>query len=86
MNEVILSSSFDRQLRKLIKNSPSLKKKASKVLKILVEDVHQPSLRLHKLSGESNWAISVTDDIRMIIQFENERVFCLRIGTHDEVY
>lgn len=86
MNQLVLSSAFQRQLKKLIKQNPRLKSKIAKVLKFLVQDINHPSLRLHKLSGEDNWSVSVTRDIRIVIHWEDNQIFCLRIGPHDKVY
>ena len=86
MNQVVFSSAFQRQLRKLIRKDSSLKNKVVKVVKWLIKDINHPSLKLHKLSGENNWSVSVTHDIRLIIHIEGGVVFCLRVGTHDHVY
>ena len=84
--EVVLSSAFQRQLKKLIKKNPNLRQKVIKVLKLLSQEIANSSLKLHKLEGYNNWAVSVTGDIRIIIHLSSGKVFCLRIGTHDEVY
>lgn len=86
MYQIILSSAFQRQLKRLIKQNPRLKTKIAKIFKNLNKDVNHPSLKLHKLSGENNWAVSVTKGIRAIIHLEGKQIFCLRIGTHDQVY
>jgi len=86
MYQLIFSSAFQRQLKKLIKNNPKLKKRFAKILKYLNKEINHPSLKLHKLSGENNWSLSVSFNIRMIIHLEKNKVFCLRIGSHDEVY
>ncbi|MFC1727080.1 type II toxin-antitoxin system YafQ family toxin [Patescibacteria group bacterium] len=86
MSQVILSSTFQRQPKKLVKNNPRLKSKINKILNYLIKDISHSSLRLHKLSGRNNWSISVTHDVRMIIHLEGNQVFCLRIGSHDQAY
>lgn len=45
-----------------------------------------PSLRLHKLSGQVTYSISVTMSIRMIVVFRGDDIHLLRIGTHEDVY
>lgn len=84
--EIVVSSAFQRQAKRLVKKNPKLREKISKTLKLLSSEVERPSLRLHKLSGENNWSVSVTGDLRIIIHFSENKVFCTRIGTHDEVY
>lgn len=86
MRELILSSAFERQLKKIVKKNPRLKNKIGKTLKTLRKDINQSSLRLHKLSGENNWSVSVTASIRIVFHLEKNKMFCLRIGTHDQVY
>lgn len=86
MAELILSQRFQRQARKLVKHNPSLKQKISQILKILVDDPRSAKLRLHKLSGSDNWSVSVTSDIRIILNWEEEQLYLTGIGSHDEVY
>lgn len=86
MNEIILSSAFQRQLKKISKQNLPLKSKIKKILSLLLSDLNHPSLKLHKLSGENNWSVSVTPDIRIVLHREKDRIFLLRIGSHDEVY
>ena len=86
MYKIVLSSVFQKQVEKLIRRDPKLKNRLSKTLKYLHKDLNHPSLRLHKLTGTDNWSVSVTDDIRIIIHWEDDYLFCTRIGTHDEVY
>jgi mRNA-degrading endonuclease YafQ of YafQ-DinJ toxin-antitoxin module len=86
MYQLVLSSAFQRQLKRFVKRNPSLKAKVNRVFKYLIKDVAHPSIKLHKLSGKNNWSISVTHDIRIIIHLEGNKIFCLRIGSHDRVY
>ncbi|MBU2591840.1 MAG: type II toxin-antitoxin system mRNA interferase toxin, RelE/StbE family [Patescibacteria group bacterium] len=83
---LVLSSAFKRQLKRLIKKNPPLKNKVNKVLKTLLKGKNSPSLKIHKLSGENNWSVSVTYEIRIVVHLDAESIFCLRIGTHDQVY
>ena len=86
MHELILSAAFQRQVKKLVKQKPSLKPKLTTTLKHLQKSIRHPSLRLHKLSGSQNWSVSVTEDLRSILHWEGNQLYCLRIGSHDEVY
>jgi len=86
MNEIIFSSAFQRQLKKISKQNFRLKSKIRKILNLLLADLNNPTLKLHKLSGENNWSVSVTLDIRIVLHWEKDRIFLLRIGGHDEVY
>lgn len=52
----------------------------------LQDNPNHPSLRLHKLSGESVYSISVTMSIRMVVAFRGDDIHLLRIGTHEDAY
>jgi len=84
--EIVLSTAFQRQIKRIVKKTPKLRETIAETLKLLSQDIAHPSLKLHKLSGENNWSVSVTGDIRIIFNFSERKVFCTRIGTHDEVY
>lgn len=86
MHQLVLSSAFIRQLKRLLKRNPQLKNKVKKALNVLAKDIDHPSLGLHKLSGENNWSVSVTRDVRIIVHWEKGKLYCTRIGTHDQVY
>ena len=80
------SDKFQKQVKKLIKANPSLKSQIRKTVRLLAKDINHPSLRLHKLSGEKYWSISVNKRIRIIASWSEDRLNLLRIGTHEEVY
>lgn len=86
MNQLVFASVFQRQLKRLIRKNPQLKNKILLILKQLNKGINNSSLKLHKLSGENNWSLSISYSIRMIIHLEGKCIFCLKIGTHDEVY
>jgi mRNA-degrading endonuclease YafQ of YafQ-DinJ toxin-antitoxin module len=86
MYELIFSAAFESQLKKLLRNNPRLKDKTGKIFQTLIREINHPSLKLHKLAGENVQSVSVTYAIRMIIYVEGKRIYCLRIGSHDEVY
>lgn len=82
---LIPSLRFYRDLGKLEKKNARLKKTIEKTMGYLQDNPNHPSLRLHKLSGESVYSISVTMSIRMIVSFRGDDVHLLRIGTHEDV-
>lgn len=83
--KLIPSLRFTRDLGKLEKNNERLKKTIGKTLSHLRNDPTHPSLRLHKLSGQDVYSVSVTMSIRMIVAFRYGDIYLLRIGTHEEV-
>ncbi|KKQ75383.1 MAG: Plasmid stabilization system [Candidatus Woesebacteria bacterium GW2011_GWB1_38_5b] len=80
------SQTFKKQVGKISKQDPILRKKITRVLKILRKNVKHPSLRLHKLSGVDTWSVSVTISTRIIIGIEGKTIYLLEIGKHEEVY
>ncbi len=69
-----LTKKFKRDSAKLISGNPSLRNKLSQVLEILSGDPFNPSLKIHKLKGELKelWSLSLTYELRIIIQFRKE--------------
>lgn len=80
------SDKFQKQVKKLVKANPSLRSQIRKTVKLLAKDLNHPSLRLHKLSGENYWSISVNKSIRIIARWDGDKLYLLRIGSHEEVY
>ncbi len=83
---IIPSKRFVGEAKKLFKKDSKYKVKLEKTLSLLQTNCKHPSLRLHKLSGTENYSVSIDLSIRIILHFEGENIFLLRIGTHDEVY
>lgn len=77
---------FDRELIALIKSHRIRENRIRKVLHLIETNPRHQSLRLHKLSGTNNFAVSVDRDIRIILHFDNDIVVLMRIGAHDELY
>lgn len=90
--KLLLSPTFKRTLKRLLKKNKELGESIGKTLKLLETDIFHPTLKTHKLKGrfEGSWACSVAYDLRIIfkfIEFENAEAILLQtIGTHDEVY
>jgi mRNA-degrading endonuclease YafQ of YafQ-DinJ toxin-antitoxin module len=81
-----LSAKFQKQLGKLVKGNSSLSSQFKKAVKLLAKNPKTTSLRLHKIKGEDYWSVSVNRSIRILIKFEDNKIYLLEIGTHDEVY
>lgn len=94
MANLVLSSSFKRAFKAIIKHRPDLKGKIETKLRLMAEDPYHPSLRTHKLKGKLSgaWACSVEYDCRIVFSFEQnqetleEEINLIDIGTHDEIY
>ena len=83
---LIPSLRFTRDLEQLEKKNERLKEAIGKTMGRLQGDPNHPSLRLHKLSGQSVYSVSVTMSVRMIIALRGDDIHLLRIGTHEDVY
>ena len=84
VNSVFYSSSF----KKSIKKYSSHRIKIEKVISKFINDLFNPSLKTHKLTGKlSNcWSFSVDYHIRVLFEFiDAKSVGFIDIGTH-EVY
>lgn len=86
MYTLSFSVRFQKQLEKLVKSDPSLKSQTKKIVELMRANLKHPSLRLHKLSGEDYWSISVNRSIRIIAMWRDDKFYLLEIGTHEKVY
>jgi mRNA interferase YafQ len=94
MRKLIWSNTFVRSFKRTIKKNPTIVKEIEKTLRSIIEDPFLPQLGTHKLKGKlaGTWACSVAYDLRLIFDFvksesnEEDDIFLLEIGTHDEVY
>lgn len=84
--ELITCSKFNNQLHHFLSKNPQYKSKIQKTFSLILSNIYHPSLRLHKLSGQNNYSVSVDLKIRIIINIEEDKVFLLQIGNHNQVY
>jgi len=86
MNQLVLSAKFQKDLKKILSKQPDLKPAIKKTLKQARRSITHPSLRLHKLQGQSFWSISVNMKLRIILHQAKGKLYLLRIGPHNQVY
>ena len=88
--EIRLSESYKKRLHKFIQTHKDMAVRYEKTIRILEENPHHPSLRLHKLKGNMSayYSISINIEYRIILDFiiVDEIIILLDIGAHDEVY
>lgn len=82
--KIDFSSDFTKKLLKL--NNSKITTKVHTIVLVLASNSRHPSLRLHKLKGSHYWSVSVNMSLRIILSIEENHVYLLDIGTHDEVY
>jgi addiction module RelE/StbE family toxin len=88
------SSAFSRAFKRLVRQNPQLRSPVENTLKQLVQDPFHPSLRTHKLKGDlsGRWSCSIDYSNRIVFKFvknpslNEEEIFLLALGSHDEVY
>jgi mRNA interferase YafQ len=94
MRELLWSNTFRRALRRTVKRQPHVRDDIEATLRLLQADPFAPQLATHKLKGRlaGTWACSAGYDLRILFEFvrnpqrEEEDLFLIEIGTHDEVY
>ncbi len=84
--KLIATPRFDREFDRIVKKRLEITKRIHKTLALFSLNPHHPSLRLHKVSHEGVYSLSVDMDLRILLLWEDDQVFLLRIGTHEDVY
>jgi mRNA-degrading endonuclease YafQ of YafQ-DinJ toxin-antitoxin module len=84
----VYDKSFSRQLKKIIKNNEELEHKVFTVLDILKIDIFEPSLFTHRLSGplKKYYSARITFTLRVLFYFDDDYIYLIDIGDHDNVY
>ncbi len=88
--KLIETGKFIRKANKLVRKNKFLDRKLEVVLDKLVSNPFDPSLKTHKLKGKLSefYSVSVTDDIRIIFQFAEDKndlsILLLSIGSHND--
>jgi len=94
MRTLIWSKTFIRALKRWTQKRPELRSEIENTLRKIANDPFDPKLKTHKLKGKlsGTWACSINYDLRIIFDFnkngdkEEDDIFLIEIGTHDEVY
>lgn len=86
MYQIVFSNKITKQLLKISRTNKDLGLKIRKIVSYLQLDPNHPSIRLHKLKNTQYWSIAVGMSVRIKLRINNNQIFLLKIGTHDEVY
>ena len=94
MHELVLTPKFERAFRRLVGKNPALQPQIETALRRLVENIQDPRLKAHHLSGRlaGLHACSAGYDCRIVFAKSKHpktgtEVFVLvNLGTHEEVY
>jgi mRNA interferase YafQ len=94
MRELVLSPRFERAFRRLARKNPGLQSQIEAALQRMAENLNDPRLKTHHLSGQlaGLFACSVAYDCRIVFAKQKhpktgrETLLLINIGTHEEVY
>ncbi|MGD9162723.1 MAG: type II toxin-antitoxin system RelE/ParE family toxin [Desulfobacteraceae bacterium] len=88
--KLIYTDSYINKAKRFVKKHPELIAQYEKTLKILENDPHHPSLRLHRLKGKLKdlHSISINISYRITLEFylKDKEIVLVNVGHHDEVY
>ena len=94
MRELVLTPRFERAFRRLVGKNPALQPPIEIALRRMAENLHDPRLKTHHLSGQlaGLHACSVGYDCRIVFARQKhpktgvEILLLINLGSHDEVY
>jgi mRNA interferase YafQ len=94
MRELVFSPKFERAFRRLARKNPALQPQIETALRRMAENLNDPRLKTHHLSGQlaGLHACSVAYDCRIVFARQKhpktgaEILLLINIGTHEEVY
>jgi addiction module RelE/StbE family toxin len=94
MRTLTWGKTFLRAFRRILKKHPELRNDFEETLWLLAQNPFADRLATHKLKGRlsGSWACSVGYDLRIVFDFvkstngQEDDIFLIDIGTHDEVY
>lgn len=94
MRELVPLPKFERAFRRLVRKNPALQPQIEATLRRMAENLNDPRLKTHHLSGQLTGlhACSVTYDCRIAFARQKhpktgaETLLLINIGTHEEVY
>lgn len=94
MKTLIWSPAFTRTLKRLVRQNPQLRSQIEQTLQQLSEEPFAPTLQTHKLKGDlsDRWSCSIDYKNRIVFKFvqnselDEEEIFLLTLGSHDDVY
>jgi len=94
MRELVLTPRFERAFRRLARKNPALQLQIEATLRRMAENLNDPRLKTHHLSGQlaGLHACSVAYDCRIVFAKQKhpktgaEVLLLVNIGSHEEVY
>ncbi len=83
-----LASIYRRAYKSFVKKHPELVLEISTRLELLQIDPHNSKLKTHYLTGRLKGLLSfsISYDYRIVFKLDDDKIYLLNIGSHDEVY
>jgi mRNA interferase YafQ len=94
MRELVVTSRFERSFRRLVAKHPAVRAQIEITLRRMADNINDPRLKTHHLSGElaGFHACTVNYDCRIVFLKQKhpktgtEVLILVNIGAHDAVY
>ena len=94
MRELVLTPKFERAFRRLVRKTPGLQPRIEQTLRRMSEDLTDPHLKTHHLSGQlaGLHACSAAYDCWIVFSKQKnpktgaEVLLLVNLGSHEEVY
>lgn len=94
MRKLVLTPRFERAFQRLARKNPTLQSSIERTLRRMAENLDDPRLKTHHLSGQlaGLHACSVSYDCRIVFARQkdpstgSEVLLLVNIGSHEEVY
>lgn len=87
---IVFTEKYEKRAMQFLKIHPELLERYEKTLRLLQENPHHPSLRLHALKGRLKdlHSVSITMSYRISLEFiiSDQKIILINIGNHNEVY
>jgi len=94
MSGLVPTTKFERSFRRLVRKNPALQSHIEATLRRMAENLNDPRLKMHHLSGPlaGLHACSASYDCRIVFAKQKhpntgaEVLLLINIGSHEEVY
>jgi len=88
--QLIFTEQYNRRAAKFLKRHPGVETQYAKALELLELNPHNPSLRLHSLSGRLDGLQSISINLKYRVTIEmiitEHEIVLINVGDHDAVY
>ena len=82
------SAYFEKKLKKFVSAHPELRSRIIETVNALLVDPLSRKYKAHKLSGSLSacYGVSIGFGYHIVYIFDNDNLYLLNIGSHDDVY